>query len=95
MLSDRMSVRVSGMLAMVILGLGSRAAASTGPTCTTPARPAPSAAAPRTPWGDPDLQGVWSGTEVIGVPLDRDPGFGERNLLTDDEFNAQKARLLA
>ena len=27
--------------------------------------------APRTPWGDPDLQGVWPGTDFVGVPLQR------------------------
>ena len=26
---------------------------------------------PRTPWGDPDLQGVWPGTDFVGVPLVR------------------------
>ena len=25
---------------------------------------------PRTPWGDPDLQGIWNNTEMIGVPLE-------------------------
>ena len=27
--------------------------------------------APRTPWGDPDLQGVWPGTAMMGVPQER------------------------
>ena len=26
--------------------------------------------APRTPWGDPDLQGVWPGTAMMGVPIE-------------------------
>jgi hypothetical protein len=26
---------------------------------------------PRTPWGDPDLQGVWPGTAMMGVPIER------------------------
>ena len=30
--------------------------------------------APRTPWGDPDLQGVWSSDEEAGVPLERPTG---------------------
>jgi hypothetical protein len=41
---------------------------------------------PRTPWGDPDLQGVWPGTEMVGVPLQRPEQFGTRNVLTEDEF---------
>jgi hypothetical protein len=44
--------------------------------------------AARTPWGDPDLQGVWPSTDMVGVPLQRPSNFGERNLLTDDEFRA-------
>ena len=24
---------------------------------------------PRTPWGDPDLQGIWPGTDMVGVPV--------------------------
>ena len=42
--------------------------------------------APRTAWGDPDLQGVWPGTDYVGVPLQRPASFGERNLLTVEEF---------
>src|SRR5262245_43363422 len=42
--------------------------------------------APRTAWGDPDLQGVWPSSEMIGVPLQRDPALGTRALLTDEEF---------
>jgi hypothetical protein len=26
---------------------------------------------PRTPWGDPDLQGRWPGTAMMGVPMER------------------------
>jgi hypothetical protein len=46
---------------------------------------------PRLPWGDPDLQGVWPGTDMVGVPLQRASNFGERNLLTDEEFKARQA----
>src|SRR5919106_1205435 len=41
---------------------------------------------PRTPWGDPDLQGIWPGTEMVGVPLQRPQQFGTRNVLTEEEF---------
>jgi hypothetical protein len=41
---------------------------------------------PKTPWGDPDLQGVWPGTEMVGTPLQRDPSLGTRAVLTDAEF---------
>ena len=46
---------------------------------------------PRTPWGDPDLQGKWPGTDLVGVPMQRDPKFGTRNTLTEAEFAERKA----
>jgi hypothetical protein len=42
--------------------------------------------APRTPWGHPDIQGLWPSTEWRGVPLQRAEKFGTRNVLTEDEF---------
>jgi hypothetical protein len=41
---------------------------------------------PRTPWGDPDLQGFWPGVDMVGVPMQRPARFGTRNVLTDEEF---------
>src|SRR5262252_2225560 len=46
--------------------------------------------APRTPWGDPDLQGTWPGTDYVGVPLQRASNFGTRNELTEEEFKARQ-----
>ena len=50
--------------------------------------PAPAAGfvQPKTPWGDPDLQGFWPGVEMVGVPLQRPARFGTRNVLTEEEF---------
>ena len=39
---------------------------------------------PKTPWGDPDLQGVWPGN--MGVPMQRPANMGTRAQLTDEEF---------
>jgi hypothetical protein len=50
---------------------------------------------PRTSWGDPDLQGVWSGAASLLVPLDRDPALGTRTELTEEEFRARLARFKA
>jgi hypothetical protein len=47
---------------------------------------------PRTPWGDPDLQGKWPATAMVGVPLQRDQAFGTRSELTDEEFADRVAR---
>jgi hypothetical protein len=45
--------------------------------------------APRTSWGDPDLTGIWPGTHMVGVPVQRDEKLGTRNVLTDEEFAAR------
>ena len=41
---------------------------------------------PRTPWGDPDLQGFWPSADMLGVPLERPANRGERATLSDEEF---------
>jgi hypothetical protein len=46
---------------------------------------------PRTPWGDPDLTGSWPITDLNGTPVQRPANFGERRLLTDDEY-AQRVK---
>ena len=62
-----------------------------GQTPSSAAKPAAKApargwTAPRTPWGDPDIEGFWPGTDFVGVPLQRPDGLGTRNELTDAEF---------
>jgi hypothetical protein len=47
--------------------------------------------APRTSWGDPDLTGIWPGTAMVGVPMQRDEKLGTRNWLTDEEYAAREA----
>jgi hypothetical protein len=46
--------------------------------------------APKTPWGDPDLQGTWPINHLTGVPLQRDPAFGERRYLNEQEMAARE-----
>jgi hypothetical protein len=41
---------------------------------------------PKTPWGDPDLQAIWSGDSAFGIPLQRPPALGTKAELTDAEF---------
>lgn len=69
-----------------------------GPSGQAPAPPGQSAApkkaaawkAPRTPWGDPDIQGTWNNGTI--TPLERARGAGEKELLTreeEEEINEQ------
>ncbi len=45
---------------------------------------------PKTPWGDPDLEGIWPGN--MGVPMQRNAKLGDRATLTDEEFAAKEAQ---
>ena len=45
---------------------------------------------PKTAWGDPDLQGMWPSTAMVGVPFERPPQFGTRLFLTEAEFKQRQ-----
>jgi hypothetical protein len=45
-----------------------------------------SAGAPHTPWGHPDLQGVWTSGPMSTVPFERAKEMGTRAVLNDEEF---------
>jgi hypothetical protein len=47
---------------------------------------------PRTPYGDPDLQGIWSNASII--PLERPNDLAGKPLLTPEEMAAYEARVL-
>jgi hypothetical protein len=48
---------------------------------------------PRTPWGEPDLQGVWSSDDTAGIPRERPAEIGMRLYQTDEEFAARKKQV--
>ncbi len=50
--------------------------------------PAPTYRAPRAHDGHPDLQGVWN--FASGVPLQRRAAFGDRKLMTKEEFDKER-----
>jgi hypothetical protein len=47
----------------------------------------------RTPWGAPDLQGIWS--QQTDTPFERRPQYGQREFLTGDELAARNKELAA
>jgi hypothetical protein len=76
---------LAALLALITLAavlMGGQAPPST--VKPTPAQKA--GPVPKTPWGDPDLQGTWFVTE--GVPLERSPQNANKPLLTDAEVAA-------
>ncbi len=73
-------------LAAVLLVCTANAQQGAGSTNATPYQ------VPRTSWGDPDLSGIWPGTAMVGVPMQRDEKLGTRNVLTEEEFQAREAQ---
>ena len=70
------------------------------PARKTPGPPKPSAnaggTAPRTPWGDPDLQGIWN--DATSTPLQRPGELAGKDVLSDEEaedFQKQTAQGLS
>jgi hypothetical protein len=53
---------------------------------TTAARKNRSWAPPKTPWGQPDLQGVWTSDDMRSVPVSRPDAMAGRTTLTPEEF---------
>jgi hypothetical protein len=43
---------------------------------------------PKTPWGEPDLEGIWPLNHLIATPFQRPEKYGERRLMTDEEYAA-------
>ena len=77
-------------LAMVFLAaivLLKQAQVSVAGQASKPAAPAQAAAvngpAPKTPWGEPDLQGIW--TDIYETPLQRSPKYAGKEFFTDEE----------
>ena len=66
------------------------------PALAQPAKAAPAAHAwtqPKTPWGDPDLQGTWTSDDCIGTPLQRPANLGEKPYYTEEELAKREDRI--
>jgi hypothetical protein len=49
--------------------------------------------APKTPWGEPDLQGVWSSDDTAGIPRERPAALGNKLYQSDDEWAARQKQV--
>ncbi len=76
---------MSRFLALVLIAV---------PLAAQTAKPAAKASkgytAPKTPWGDPDLQGQWPAT--ANIPMQRPANLGNRATLTDEELKQREAQ---
>ncbi len=48
---------------------------------------------PKTPWGDPDLQGTWTSDDCIGTPMNRPANLGEKAYYTEQELAQRQSQL--
>jgi hypothetical protein len=89
-----MSVRKLSLVAVVVASMLPLAAGAAEQTTGTAARaPAKTAAKwkhPKTPWGDPDLQGTWPISHLMSVPLERPVQYGNRLNFTEEELAQQR-----
>ena len=96
------SVAIATLLSVAASGQGSSGVAVTGQSAAPPALvvtayggkpPAKPYVAPKTPWGEPDLQGVWSSDDTDGIPMSRPAQFGDRLYLSDQEYADRAQRI--
>src|SRR5215471_13410059 len=83
------SLRVNVRIGAVLVAFGVTAASLVAQSAQT-TQSTKTYTAPKTPWGDPDLQGIWPSTAMVGVPFERPPQFGNRLFLTEAEFTQRQ-----
>jgi hypothetical protein len=71
-------LRSTIILALSAVGLSAVISVSIGATSSDSP-----VAGPKTPWGEPDLQGIW--TDETDTPLQRSPRFGNQEFFTEAE----------
>jgi hypothetical protein len=84
----------SSTIRVAIAAAAVSAIAAASITRTSAQAPAPSMPALKTPWGDPDLQGIW--TDETDTPFQRSPKFANQEFFTDaqrEEFDIQRSVL--
>lgn len=95
-MSDRSAITVATLGCVAVLAIA--AVSLRGQTPASPAKSTGGKAAgtgkvgdpPRTPWGDPDLQGTWF--VLYDVPLERSAANAGKEFLTDEEVAAADAK---
>jgi hypothetical protein len=89
-LDSMMTVAVAAATVGAVISMSVTRTSAQAPA-TSAAAPAP---APKTPWGDPDLQGIW--LDETDTPLQRPAKYAGQEFFTDAqraELDAQRAAL--
>jgi len=87
-----LSFAMVGMCVLPVAAQNTKPAAPAATKATTPA-PAAKWTSPKTSWGDPDLQGIYTSDDYIGTAFARQAQFGTRLYLTDEEVVAGQTRV--
>jgi len=84
-------------LSVTVLVMGAGITALTAGLALGQATKATSAAKnwtqPKTPWGEPDLQGTWTSDDCIGTPLQRPANVGDKLYLTEEDLAKRQDQL--
>jgi hypothetical protein len=86
-----MAVTVAGAIAGIVLSVSMTATSAEAPAASATAAPA---APLETPWGEPDLQGIW--TDETDTPLQRSAKFANQEFFTDaqrEELDRQRSAM--
>jgi hypothetical protein len=97
---DRLSIpmmTVAGIAAMtgVVISASIAPASAQAPAAASVSTAATTAPSIRTPWGEPDLQGIW--TDETDTPLQRAPQFADQEFFTDaqrTDLDRQRSALM-
>ena len=68
------------VVSLVVYAVTGRTSAPTGQAPTVAVKAGP---APKTPWGEPDLQGIWS--RDVDIPLERPAKYADQEFFSDAE----------
>jgi len=85
------------LISTITVAIAAAAVSAVTAVCVIPTSaqaPAPSMPALKTPWGDPDLQGIW--TDENDTPFQRSPKYANQEFFTDAqraEFDIQRSAL--
>src|SRR5262245_9730669 len=88
-MNKRFLLAVAGIVVVVVLSATGAPVAAQTPA---PAKAAKPFVAPKTPWGHPDLQGVWTSDDMLSIPMERPEQFAGRAELADAEFADRSKR---
>ena len=80
-------------MAKRIFAFGLIAATAIAATAALAADTAKPYSPPKTPWGDPDIQGMWPVGHLTGTMLERPEKYGDQMYLSDEDYAERAKRM--